>query len=67
MSKEIYKRRLRKEASLSISGSTGGTWRGGLLYQELSETGKRRFWERRASPYGSSARGTWKEGFFTGD
>jgi len=54
-----------------IEGSGKGprleTWKGGSFYRELWETNDGRLWKQNISLYGTSARGTWREGSFTGD
>ena len=40
---------------------------GGLIYQGLWVTDEGGFWKCSVSLYWSSARGTWREGSFTGD
>jgi hypothetical protein len=60
---EICKRKLWKQVSLSIEAPLGnpeGTRLPGTL-----RDGPKRLWKRNVYLYGSSAKGTWREGSFT--
>jgi len=67
LSKERSKRRFWKGA-LHSTGAPFGKTGGGLHYQGLRETGKKkRLWKLNVSFYRSSAMGTWREGPFIWD
>jgi hypothetical protein len=64
----ICKRRLWKGPSLSIQAPLGN-WRGerGLVYQGLWKADIEGLWKQSVYLCGSSTKGTWREGFFTGN
>ena len=55
------------ETGISLHRGPVGELQGGLLYRGLWETRKRRLWKRCVPLYGSSMRGTWRVGSFTGN
>jgi hypothetical protein len=61
----MYTRRLWKRASLSIGGPLEDME--GTPLPGTSIDSKRGLWKWRVSLNGSSVRGTWREGSFTGD
>lgn len=61
---EICKRRLWKRATLS-KGAPLGNLKGGSFTGSSGETDEGGHWKWSISLYGSSVRGTWKEGSFT--
>jgi hypothetical protein len=62
---EICNRRLWKQAAVCI-GAPLGNLEAGSFYRGIGEADERRLWKWSVSVYGSSMRGTWREGFFTG-